>query len=126
VTGAGADRVDVFNGLDVVQAGMGEDFLSVDYGASTTDVIGGASGAGTVDSSQGSFSDGAGRSVTFDNIAGFSVTTGSGNDQITTGGGVADDTVITGGGADLVTVVDGVDFADGPSREYRCSAWPRR
>ena len=65
-------------------------------------MTGGHGAAGTMDEFQGSFSDGGGRSITFDNIKNLTVTTGSGNDTITVKDGI--NIVDTGAGFDRLVV----------------------
>ena len=92
----------VSDGIDIVNGGFGDDDLAISYGLATLGITGGITGAGTLDGFRGVFTGGAGRSVTFDNIDGLSIATGSGNDSIS--GSSA---------ADFLTVNGGTDFVDG-------------
>ncbi|MEA3048598.1 MAG: hypothetical protein QOG84_434, partial [Sphingomonadales bacterium] len=112
-TGGSSDFVEVSNGHDFVDGGAGFDTLRVDYSAATASVTmsapilasGGGSGL------QGQISDGAGRSVSFDNIESLQVTTGSGADTVVGGGN--NDIFHTGAGADILTGNGGGDTLDG-------------
>ena len=107
-TGNGDDIVRVSGGTDAVNGGLGLDRLEVFYGAAGA-ITGGVTGAGTLDSHQGSLTDGAGRIVIFDNVAAFSVVTGTGtfNDSVTTGAG--NDTFTISNGVDVVNAGAGSD-----------------
>jgi Ca2+-binding RTX toxin-like protein len=113
-TGGRDDIITVTGGADVVDGAGGIDRLVVNYSADTNNVISGPVTTGSTDGFRGTFSDGAGNTVTFDDIENFTVTTGSGNDTIATGGG--DDVLNGGTGTDTMAGGAGNDiyFIDNP------------
>ncbi|HEX5500088.1 MAG TPA: calcium-binding protein, partial [Thermomicrobiales bacterium] len=94
-------------GGDIVEGGLGNDRLVLDYSGIASGVSGGAAAPGGLDGSLGQFSTGGNVIGTFNNIDSFDITTGSGNDDITTGAG--DDTIDGGAGADTMTGGAGSD-----------------
>ncbi|HZF95687.1 MAG TPA: calcium-binding protein [Allosphingosinicella sp.] len=112
--GAGADRITVRNGYDIVNAGAGIDMLVIDYSSETAAVTTlGLTINGTADGGfNGNYYNGSnGRRVDFTSVDKFVITTGSGNDIITTGGG--DDEIRTGAGNDTINAGAGDDLLDG-------------
>ncbi|MEA2999349.1 MAG: hypothetical protein QOK17_1182, partial [Sphingomonadales bacterium] len=111
--GGGSDVIEVSNGHDFVDGGASFDTLRVDYSAATGSVTMSAptvaSGGGS--GFQGLISDGAGRSVTFDNIESLNLTTGSGGDTVN--GGTGNDIFHTGAGIDILVGNAGNDTLDG-------------
>jgi Ca2+-binding RTX toxin-like protein len=117
--GAGNDSVTLHNGVDTVYGGTigagaansGFDTLVLDYGAATASVTNLAAiqtnGAGAF----GQIGDGSTRSVTFQAIDRFLITTGVGADSIVTAGG--NDEIRTGGGKDSIAAGRGDDLLDG-------------
>jgi hypothetical protein len=113
-TNDGNDTITVAGGNDNVDGGSGNDRLIVDYHTSTTAVTGGATGNSSPTGYSGSISDGAGNSVNFNGIENFTITTGSGDDNLHLGdasGG--DDVVSLGTGDDFVYSGTGIDQIDG-------------
>ena len=100
--GGGSDSATVFDGSDTIAGGAGTDTLIVDYreasGAITQTA--GPDDSGTPGSYSGDFTDGAGRTVTYQEIENFEVHGGSGADTILTGGGI--DLLAGGLGADAL------------------------
>ena len=90
--GAGNDTLTVGGGNDTVDGGNDDDLLTVNYATETAAVT-------TVGAS---FTDGSDTSVVFSNIERFNVSTGSGNDSIT-----------TLGGADVINAGTGIDTVNG-------------
>src|SRR5262249_32289206 len=84
-TGVGDDTISLGRGVDTVAGGTGTDRLLIDYSAASTAVITGPLTGSLAVGYSGSLSDLAGNSVSFTGIENFSITTGSGNDRITTG-----------------------------------------
>ena len=79
------DGFTVSGGTDTVDGGPGStDSLFVNYAAATSGITGGVTGAGTIKGVKGSYSDGAGHAVTFNNISSslIRLVTGSGNDNV--------------------------------------------
>jgi Ca2+-binding RTX toxin-like protein len=109
----GDDRATVVNGNDTVNGGAGFDTLVIDYSGSTAGVFNGSepspdqhSGGGFL----GFFLTQNDRSVGYNGIERFEITTGIGNDRITTATG--DDIVRTGAGNDMVNGAAGNDYID--------------
>ncbi len=97
--GAGDDTLQVGGGIDTADGGAGSnDLLVVDYSLATTAVA----------TANGSVSDGAGSTVTYQNIERLRVYGGTGNDTLF--GGDGDDFLAGGAGSDtLFGNADGVD-----------------
>jgi Ca2+-binding RTX toxin-like protein len=113
-TGAGADRVTVRNGYDIVSAGAGVDTLVVDYSSETAAVttLNFATSFTAEGGFNGNYATGTNsRRVDFFNADNFVITTGSGDDNIKTGSG--NDVVNLGAGDDVVDLGSGSDSADG-------------
>ncbi|BCW90364.1 hypothetical protein sos41_35320 [Alphaproteobacteria bacterium SO-S41] len=89
---AAANVFTVTDGIDVVHGDLGTDRLIIDYQTAITDIV--ANTAQTVVN--------AGRSVAYDGIELFTLTTGAGNDTIALGDG--SHTISTGAGHDNVTL----------------------
>jgi Ca2+-binding RTX toxin-like protein len=81
----GDNTISVSSGVDVVNAGAGNDRLIVDYSAATVAITGTPVG----------ITDGATHAVTFTGVENFTIATGSGADTITVGDGI---NIISGGG----------------------------
>jgi len=107
-TGAGNDRISVYNGNDIVDGGTGYDTLTVDWTGLSGDVVWAvpltANAAGGWDGKLA----GPGYSVSFTGIEVFNITTGSGNDVLA--GGAAGDMLVGGAGADTIDGGAGDDF----------------
>ena len=96
ITGnAGNNVISVASGIDVVHGGLGNDCLIVNYANDTSDIIG----------TSVHVTDGGTHSVTFNGIENFTITTGSGDDTITSGDGT--NIFTTNGGNDTVTSGNG-------------------
>ncbi|WP_326525153.1 calcium-binding protein [Sphingomonas sp.] len=122
-TGAGDDRITVFEGVDTVNGGAGNDTLVIDWSANgnykrtytapaANTTLGGWNGYYDTPSGGGA--------VVYTSIENFEIKTGSGADDITTADG--NDIVDLGGGDDVVNVGSGVDRADGGTGTDRISA----
>ncbi len=111
VSGAGDDLITSRGGADSVDAGAGNDRLTIDYSAMTTDVVGGIVsgnlGAGYV----GHIQDQATSVLDFQGVESFSMTGGSGNDQLYSGAGA--DTLSGGAGNDILDGGAGDDVMAG-------------
>ena len=105
VTGSGADALRTGGGRDAIDAGAGIDSWGADLSAETGDVI--------VDLTQATSIFLGTASIT--NVEGFnSLTTGSGDDQITGTNVILNETINSGGGNDVVTMLGmGTDTVDG-------------
>jgi hypothetical protein len=99
----GNNVISVSSGVDVVNAGAGDDRLIINYGAATVAITGTPVGV----------TDGATHAVTFTGVEHFTITTGSGADTITVGDG--DNILNTGGAADTITAGNGANVIDGES-----------
>lgn len=107
VTGDGADRVTLRGGADSVDAGAGRDRLIIDYSAMTTDVTGGITGGNGLTGYVGHIADLKVSVLDFQRSEAFTITTGSGDDNVITGNGfdilrgnLGNDLLKSGGGAD--------------------------
>jgi Ca2+-binding RTX toxin-like protein len=106
ITGnGGSNQVQVSGGADVVHGGDGHDALYVDY-----------SGLTSVVATGGSVTDGGANSVTFDGFEQVIISTGSGDDSLTTddgdhwiNSGRGNDTIAVGGGRNFVEAGGGND-----------------
>ena len=120
--GLGDDTVSVSDGNDTVTGGGGLDTLVVDYASAANEVRNGggptANAAGGFDGNFNVYANPA--SVTYSSIERFVVTTGAYNDSILTATG--DDVVSTAAGNDTVDVGAGNDTADGGADFDRISA----
>src|SRR4029078_6845082 len=119
-TGSGSDTIDAGGGndslspglgTDIVEGGAGGDTLLVNYSSASTPVTGGVSAGSLATGYSGSLSGSAGKSITFDGIEDFFITTGSGNDVVVTGDGR--DNIRTGAGDDEIRTGGGFDIVDG-------------
>ena len=90
--------------------GGGTDFVDGNLGTNTL-VVNYSDLANGVFSSGSSFTNFAGRGVSYANIQLFNITTGSGGDNFVTGDGA--DTVSSGGGEDIIDTAKGVAIVDG-------------
>ena len=126
ITGNTGDNViSVSGGTDTVHGGTGTDLLMVDYSNAPTGAI-----TANISGAAGTIADGGPHSVTFDGMENVDLTTGAGNDVITSVGGSnvfftgdGDDTVTTSGlgndevhggaGNDTITTGAGNDLVDG-------------
>lgn len=110
VTGGGGDLTVARGGADSLDSGAGEDRLALTYGAMTTNVTGGITGGNFGTGYTGHIADLAVSEIDFSNTEDFTITTGSGNDNIRTGdgadilsGGDGNDTFYSGAGNDRLT-----------------------
>jgi Ca2+-binding RTX toxin-like protein len=85
VSGGGDDRITVIGGADTADAGAGTDLLIIDYSAAVTDVTGGVTGGDLAAGYTGHVADLTAATLDFVGVERMRVTTGSGNDVITTG-----------------------------------------
>src|SRR4051812_6288063 len=93
-------------GIDTVQGGAGADTAIIDYSAQTAAVANIAGG-------DVAFGNGGDTSATLTSVERILITTGSGNDNVTTLGG--DDEIRAGAGADVLNGAGGDDYLDGGS-----------
>jgi Ca2+-binding RTX toxin-like protein len=106
VGNAGDDRLDSRAGADTVNGGAGNDLWVAAQGGNVMPVI--VSAAASQSAAQGTA---AGLSIR--NIESMQVTTGGGNDQLSTAGYAFNDSMTTGNGNDTVHPGRGNDYADG-------------
>ncbi len=111
----GDDSIKIFRGNDVVNAGLGTDTLIVDYSLSNRNQSLGVGGSG-LGGFGGTLSDGAadgnGWYLSFDSVEKFDLTTGSGDDSIDLHAVNSGVKLSTGGGNDFVTTGQGADIID--------------
>ena len=106
-SGGGVDRITLHGGADTVNAGDGNDRLIINYAAMTTAVTGGITGGNHLTGYVGHIADLLVSAADFRQVESFTITTGSGNDMLTTGGGadklhgnLGNDQFSSGGGVD--------------------------
>jgi Ca2+-binding RTX toxin-like protein len=99
--GTGNDYIDATQGSDTVNGGDGIDKIAYDFSSSSNNL--------TIDTTLGTSIAPAGSSYT--NIEAFTLTTGSGNDQVKLGN--YDDNLSTGAGNDIIISGFGSDVVDG-------------
>ena len=122
-TGSGNDSIVTKDGDDVVHTGAGDDFVDVGTGTDSADGgtgidgisadLSDATGAIVWNLKTNSFSGGPDSFANFEYFG--TITTGGGNDIITTASGGHNETINTGSGNDIVKVVDGADQVNGGS-----------
>ncbi|HEY0312959.1 MAG TPA: calcium-binding protein [Allosphingosinicella sp.] len=122
-TGGGNDNIVTKDGNDVVTLNGGDDFVDVGTGTDSADGgtgidgisadLSDATGAIVWNLKTNSFSGGPDSFANFEYFG--AVTTGGGNDIITTASGGHNETINTGSGNDIVKVVDGADQVNGGS-----------
>jgi Ca2+-binding RTX toxin-like protein len=108
VAGGGNDSITVTGGADTSNAGAGFDTLTLSYSTLVTNVTGGVTGGDALAGYTGHLGDGAVNLVDFVATENFSIVTGSGNDDITTGD--HDDYISTGAGRDVLRGGGGNDL----------------
>jgi Ca2+-binding RTX toxin-like protein len=114
ITGAGHDSVDVRSGTDSADGGAGEDMISAD--------LSDAAGAIVWNLQTNSFSGGPDSFINFEYFG--TITTGAGDDVITTSALRKSEVMNTGGGNDTVTVLAGNDtFNAGAGFDTLIVAW---
>lgn len=116
VTGGGGDITTALGGADTLNSGAGEDRLILNYAAMTTNVTGGITGGNFGTGYTGHVADLAASQIDFSGTEHFTITTGSGADNIRTGdgadivsGGAGIDTIFAGGGNDRLNGGIGAD-----------------
>jgi Ca2+-binding RTX toxin-like protein len=133
VVAGGDDVVTVRGGADTSASGAGTDRLIVDYSASITAVTGGVTSGTVLSGYAGVIADSAGNSVGFDGTENFNITSGRGNDIISTGDGIdrltgraGKDMLSSGGGDDALLGGRGADTLDGGAGSDVISGGSRR
>jgi Ca2+-binding RTX toxin-like protein len=106
VGNGGNDRLSTGKGADTVNGGAGSDRWLADQSGNVNSVI--VSAEGSQSAAQG-----AAAGLSIRTIEALSITTGSGNDNLSTAGFTFDDSIVTGNGNDVVNPGRGHDYADG-------------
>lgn len=104
--GAGNDTLNSSSGKAIIDGGDGSDIWQADVSGIVSGLVVNAATSQTT--AQGTA---AGHSIR--NIEGFSLTTGNGNDRLTSEGYALNDSVVTNGGTDTVSLGLGFDSANG-------------
>jgi Ca2+-binding RTX toxin-like protein len=112
-TGDGDDTATFSRGEDTFIAGAGTDRLIFDYSAATNTVLAGNGPNGSLATGySGFYTDSSGtRQIVYSGVEHFTITTGSGNDNINTADG--QDVITTGAGNDTVNALGDNDLVDG-------------
>ena len=97
----GNNIISVSSGVDVVNAGNGNDRLIIDYSAATAAITG----------TPVNVTDGGTHAVTFTGVENFTISTGSGNDTVTVGDGF--NVLNTNAGNDTITAGNGPNTISG-------------